>query len=323
MGMDWSSLGQSTLTSAADSALGSVVSLLGASHMRRQQEKLMAKQFGYSQQAFQAENARQDYLLNNSPSIQKQALQAAGYSTADPSGSGFVSGASTNNNTLDVPSVPSVGQMNIPNMGIMSGYGTLVQSKYIDSQTRLNDIEAKFRAKKLGAEIDLLNTEIDQKREAWPTQLAQMKQNLENSVSQGYLTERQAQYVQQQTDNLRESLQGIKLDNKFNEETLSKRVKIVSAQLEDLLKSNRIKEAQALLADYGIVTTSDGLTMMFTSLLSGKADELTSRVVDGFNQLIQALPEVIGQVFTNTFEGLKSAPGKFWKYIKKSFIGID
>ena len=78
--------------SAASSAVAPAVNgFFGAITMRRQfknQKKLMALQNQYDIEAFNRENARQDWLMRNEDSLKRQSLENAGYSTADPNGTG-------------------------------------------------------------------------------------------------------------------------------------------------------------------------------------------------------------------------------------------
>lgn len=316
MGFDWSQFGQGAAASAASGAIGGLFGLIGARSQRKQQEKLMAKQFAYDTKAFAMENARQDFLLKNSALLQKQGLERAGYSTADPEGTGF---QLAGNNTVETPAAPSAAMPFINNVDVAGSMSALASAKLANSQAALNEIESRYRAQKLEGEISRLNLEIDQKREAWPTLLETMKQDLENKVSSGYLTERQAEKTIQETENLRAALQGIKLSNKYDERTLESRVDKVSAEVAGLLKDNRIKEAEAKLADVGILLGADGITMLLSALYSGNADEIVEGLANGFSQLLDALPSAAGTVIKKSFSTLKGLARKGWNKAKNMF----
>lgn len=311
---DWSQFAGGAASSAASGLIGGAFGLIGARVQRKQQEKLMAKQFDYDRQAFEMENARQDWLLKNSALLQKQGLERAGYSTADPEGTGF---QLAGNNTVETPAAPSAAMPFTNNVDVAGSMSALASAKLANSQATLNEIESRYRAQKLEGEIGRLNLEIDQKREAWPTLLETMKQDLENKVSSGYLTERQAEKTVQETENLREALQGVKLSNKYDERTLESRVDKVSAEVAGLLKDNRIKEAEAKLADVGILLGADGITMLLSALYSGNADEILDGLVNGFSQLLDALPSAAGTVLKKSFGALKESGKKVRNWFKE------
>lgn len=143
-GMNWQSIGESALTGGAGAVAGGILGLIGARVQRKQQEKLMAKQFQYQQKAFEMENARQDWLMQNSQSIAKAALQQAGYSTADPNGTGVTPGAT---GTLDSPtqSAPSadIGASAVSGMRAASDLKLAnAQADLMESQKNLYDKQA-------------------------------------------------------------------------------------------------------------------------------------------------------------------------------------
>lgn len=111
---------------------------------------LMDKQNQYNIDAFNRENARQDYLMRNANSIMKQSLQNAGYSTADPNGTG-VSPAGINN--MDVPSNPGMNVgMSAPDLaGIFQSIASArlmqAQATKVESETVEQDIKNELYAK--------------------------------------------------------------------------------------------------------------------------------------------------------------------------------
>ena len=180
-----------------------------------------------------------------------QGLKAAGLSPSDPTGNGYSSSQSPMQQ--DSPSAPSATIPSIPGSDFISAYAALKQAENISSVTRLNEIESNYRARKLEGEIAALNQEIDQKRETFPLIVSNLKQDIESKIASKMLTENQGLEALQRIENLKASLDGIKIDNRYNEKTLLTRISKESAELAGLLKDNRIKEAEAKLADLGIV----------------------------------------------------------------------
>lgn len=86
--MDLKSLGQSVASSASTGALsvggGAIANLISGAIARNN----MNLQNKYNVEQWNREVSRQDYLLANQDLIKKNALRAAGYSTADPNGVG-------------------------------------------------------------------------------------------------------------------------------------------------------------------------------------------------------------------------------------------
>lgn len=70
--------------------IGSIASAIGA-----------RKQWQREKEMFQMQNDRQDWLLQNSALMQKKNLQNAGYSTADPNGTGVTAPSVTSMNPVD------------------------------------------------------------------------------------------------------------------------------------------------------------------------------------------------------------------------------
>lgn len=144
MAVDWSSIGKNPSThSAVGGAVGTLFGLGGQRLNYKYQKWLMSKQFDYQKQAFEMENARQDYLLENANLIAKNALEKAGYSTADPNGTG-VTPAPTGN--LDSPTQPGT-QIDIAQHALqgaqIAASTRLMQSqaKKLDSETEGQDIQ--------------------------------------------------------------------------------------------------------------------------------------------------------------------------------------
>lgn len=95
-------------TAAVSAAGQGAINARSARRSYKFTKKLWAQQNEYNKEAFERENARQDYLLSNIYAINKQALKNAGYSTADPNGTGMQAPSVSN---MDVP---TAGQFDYP-----------------------------------------------------------------------------------------------------------------------------------------------------------------------------------------------------------------
>lgn len=167
----------SAAKSAGIAAVGpSVNGLFGALTMRRQyknQKKLMALQNQYDIEAFNRENARQDWLMMNEDSLKRQSLENAGYSTADPNGTGVTTPPVGN---MDVPGTPTAPLLSMsPGSDFVNAFTAMRQSELIDSVKRKNEAEAnkaeqeaegqqltnKYIMPRNEAELDKICAEID------------------------------------------------------------------------------------------------------------------------------------------------------------------
>lgn len=274
----------------------------GAKIGYEKQKKLMALQNQYSIDAFNRSNARQDELLGTAPTLAVQGLKAAGLSPSDPTGNGYSSSQSPMQQ--DSPSAPSATIPSIPGSDFISAYAALKQAENISSVTRLNEIESNYRARKLEGEIAALNQEIDQKRETFPLIVSNLKQDVESKIASKMLTENQGLEALQRIENLKASLDGIKIDNRYNEKTLLTRISKESAELAGLLKDNRIKEAEAKLADLGIVLGHDGLTMFLSAVLNGKGDKIISELAGAIGKMVGSLPGAAGTLLKSVVDSL-------------------
>lgn len=163
--------------------------LFGAITMRRQyknQKKLMAQQNQYDIEAFNRENARQDWLMLNEDSLKRQSLENAGYSTADPNGTGVTTPAVGNMDTPGTPTAPLLSGS--PGTDFVNAFNAMRQAELIDSVKRKNEAEAK-KAEEEGKGIAIQNEYIRPRSEA---EVKQILQDIELKKKQGKLTEVQA-----------------------------------------------------------------------------------------------------------------------------------
>ena len=82
------------------------------------------------------------------------------------------------------------------------------------------------------------------------------------------------------------------------------RISKESAELAGLLKDNRIKEAEAKLADLGIVLGHDGLTMFLSAVLNGKGDKIISELAGAIGKMVGSLPGAAGTLLKSVVDSL-------------------
>ena len=223
MGAFGQSLGQSAATGAVNSAVsglfGALNSAVGARMNYKYQKKLMKLQNQYDIEAFNRENQRQDWLLQNTAALTKQGLRNAGYSTADPNGVGVTT---PQTNTQDVPSGTFV-PYSTPNLpDAASSYASLKQGQLTDanarlmiSQAKLNEIEADKRAEKIQADIDLARQTVTNMQEKLPEELHVLQATKEKLVSEKQLNDKQQQVYDQQVLQLEQVVKGLTIENEY------------------------------------------------------------------------------------------------------------
>lgn len=167
--MDLAKIGESAITGGAGSIIGAGLGMLGSVVQRRQQEKLMEKQWQYQKKAFQMENERQDWLMQNSQSIAKAALAQAGYSTADPNGTG-VTAAATGSMESPSQSPPSAdigvaalqGAQVAANIKLANAQAAKIESE-TDYQKMYNELYAAYGKDQLLAALQNLDEDTQLK----------------------------------------------------------------------------------------------------------------------------------------------------------------
>lgn len=119
-----------------------------------------------STKAFQLENERQDYLMQNSQSIAKAALAQAGYSTADPNGTG-VTAAPTGSMDSPTQSSPSAdigmaalqGAQVAANIKLANAQAAKISSE-TDYQKMYNELYSIYGKATMKATLDNLNEDV-------------------------------------------------------------------------------------------------------------------------------------------------------------------
>lgn len=292
--MDWDSLAASALSGAMNQLGGLASSAVGSQLGYANSKKLLKEQNKYALEAWQRNNERQEWLLKNINSLQKQSLRNAGYSTADPNGTGT--------------SAPSVTPFDTPKgsftpVSVGGGLGIdFVGSQLLKSQLQLN----KSLSKEHLTNVEKLQQDIDFAKQQFPETLANLKANTQNLVSQKELNEHQAKNLDKAYEQMDVVIQGLRIDNNFKSDMSWAQINQMVAQTALLLKEGRIKEAEAKLADKGILLGADGLTTLISCIANGKADDVINQLANGLAQLLGALPSAIKTFFDAMIDQGKS-----------------
>lgn len=102
------SSGMGAAISAGSGIMSGLLSLAGQKRQYKYQKKLMAEQQKNNKESFEAQNKREDWLLQHQPELMKRGLQNAGFSAADPNGIGYSLAATPSMDSVGLPASQAV-----------------------------------------------------------------------------------------------------------------------------------------------------------------------------------------------------------------------
>lgn len=266
-------------------------------------DKTAAKQWNYQQKQMALENQynRANFSLANNTDIdkmlngeryKKQALKNAGYSAADPNGTGVSVGGSTLN-PLNTPS--SSGVPAVTGSGFNGSLLAASQARNLDSQSALNNIEAQYRGRILGLSADNAAIELKTKQESLQPILDQYKANIDYLVSSKQVNEAQAKYLVENASKLVEETNGIKLNNSWINRLNNQEMRLKSSEIKNnfanatrALQNGRFDKVVADLAENGIIVGADWFTQVAALSNSDHGRDLASKVVSLFTDTIES-----------------------------------
>lgn len=326
--MDWSSFLENYAQSALESGLNATYQFALSSGTYRKQKKLLNEQAKLQQEYYQLQNARQDYLLQNADMIRKQSLARAGYSTADPNGTG-----TTPAQTMSVPNVSTPG-FSMPNINA-SSVRDIASMHLEESQADYYDALRR----KTQSEAEILELDLQKYRDTYETQVASImsqyynltKQNRKLDTEIDYtsgqtskiederkLLQKQASEVEERIKNFAASTANIRIDTKFKQATFDDRVKTITTELEKLQYEKDIagstviiKRVESQLAEVGILN-GQGMIQTLCSLAALGRGDLAVKGISQFLQsalqsLTQELPSVLGTFINSAYKIIEDA----------------
>jgi len=304
MGFDPSSLlnntAQGAATSLVSGAIGQGFSALSAARDWKYAKKLMARQHAYELENLAAQDKYQRQLAVDASSLRKRSLQNAGYSTADPEGTGTVaptvSAPSSSASGMSISQTPTFA----PGMTVTD----LANANLMNSQADLNKIEAQYRAKKLSGEVGLLNAQISEIKETLPEKVSNIKAQTEKLVADKKLSEEQANQVIEATKKITEEVGLLKIDKKYRADLNDWQVKKLQNEVRKLSAEGRFEEVKAELADYGIIVGADWMTQLAAVIHKGTAGALIDQIVDTVKQIFSKVGEYGPGVIDSILNGI-------------------
>lgn len=264
---------------------------ISAAQQYKRQKKLMSQQHQYELENLAAQDKYQRALQVDSASMLKESLRNAGYSTADPNGSGVtpaaVSGPSTSASGSAGEFAASLGDG-------ASSFSALQAGELSRSQAELNRIEAKVRERKLNSEIAKNEIEAESMRQKLPQEVDILKQEVRNKAQDWNLNEKKIQEIDANIERLSAVAQGVKIDNRYKPWMLEGEVTKLQRECDVLLQEGRYKAVEAKLAEFGILVGADWFSTCAAIASQGKGDELTNAMAHMISTVMQSLPSAAG-----------------------------
>lgn len=317
MGFDPSALlnntSQGAATSLVSGAIGQGFSALSAARDWKYAKKLMAKQHAYELENLAAQDKYQRQLAVDASSLRKRSLQNAGYSTADPEGTGTVaptvSAPSSSASGMSISQTPTFA----PGMTVTD----LANANLMNSQADLNKIEAKWRAQKLEGEVGKLNAEIKSILEKLPLEKDQLQKDIDLKLSQQDVNKETAARIHEEIDKVFEETKGIKIDNQFRFDMKAEELAKLKNEVNILIKEGRIKELEATLADKGVLVNSNWFATLASIVLSGSTGQVLGDISSSITTIISQFPDMLGSLFTDIYNMIADLPEKVLQQINK------
>ena len=320
-GSDLLNLAPSATVQAGGSILGSVIGAITAGRQAKKQYKynqaLMQQQHQYELENMSELERIQRGIAVDSSLLRRQALEKAGYNAADPEGTGTIaptmSGASTSaSGGFSMPGSPYI--------DMASGISAVSNAQLTSSQARLNDIEAQYRAKKLGLENALLEQKIKEIAKTLPERVNVLVSNWKLNQSQLDVNDAKIDEIRKHIDQLVSQTEGIRIDNKYKDQMNQNTIDRIHAEVVKLVHEGNIKGIEDRLAQVGILVNSNWLTQMMAAMHLGSGTEIMNDIVNTISGMIAEIPGAISQVLGSVIDAIAGnivdVPKNVWEKIK-------
>lgn len=284
---NWSDVAKSTAigsgVSAASGLIGGIMSMIGSRRQYKNQKKLMAIQNNYDIAAFEREKEAQkelsQYMAVNSNPWLKTSLQNAGYSTADPNGTG-VQTAGVSAPSMDVPGTPTA-----PYVDYAAPWQSISQSALAMAQIANLNADTK----KKGSENDIIQLDLQNYRDTYQERVNTIK-------SEYYNLTKQNKKLDSEIDNLAQATANIEVDTRFKEATFDANKEKLFNELSLLVKENKIKQIESKLADYGIILGASDIGTILSIAASNKGAEAAEMFGKFIGSVVGAIPRALGEM---------------------------
>lgn len=298
--MDWNAFLENMAQSSIESGINATYQFALSSGTYRKQKKLLEKQAALQKDYYNLQNQRQDYLLANADLIRKRSLDRAGYSTADPQGTGTIPAQS-----MQVPSVSTPGH-SMPTINA-SSIRDIASSDLAESQAKYYEVMAG----KESTQNELLKLELQKFKDTYETQVQQVEAEFNKTLAETSLNQQQKFTLVEQAKKLQADAANIELDTQFNKATFDKRREMLNKEVAKLAAEGKFEAVKAKLAESGIVVGLDTFGQIAALALSGKASGTFDAIQNFIKGIFKGVPEFIIELFDSFTEGISNMmPGE-------------
>lgn len=313
--MSWLDVGQNLVLDTGQSLLNAFAGIGNSIYGSKVNEKLMEKQQQLARENFDYELAAQKRLMKENASLQKYGLQAAGYSTADPSGTGFQQLSTPG---MSDPSNPTV------NPGFeapqLSGiYQSVAQARLVNSQARLNEIDAITRGKSNEVQLKMLENDFQASSETLQTRIDTVKAQYQNLIKNNAKLDKEINQFTESIKNLQINNEILESTKEWKKKGAEQEYKKQVEEYKLLVKQNNIKAIEEKLANNGIMLGMDGITSLISIASQGKGGDVAELLGDLLGDVLSSIPKAIASALSGFLEGVQETfdlPGKIknaWK----------
>lgn len=281
------------VSSLIDFGLGQIA----ARKQYKNQKKLMKMSHEYELENMATQDQYQRNLMVDANRLQKQSLQNAGYSTADPNGTGF---EAPNMSMPGTSASGSAAMGQVPSTA--ANYSALMSGEYNASVARLNDIEAQYRAKELEGRIGLYKEQIAQIKETLPQQVALLKEQVQKVATDKKLSQKHIEQFGALISKLEAETKGINIDNNYKDQLNEKTINKLASEASLLWKQGKVEAVKAKLADYGILVGADWFTTLASILATGHEGDLSDLVISKLKEFFGGMPTTAKSIFDTILE---------------------
>lgn len=259
------------------------------------------------QNQFEAQNTRQDYLLQNQASIQKQSYMDAGLNPAlmnqGVTSLGAVSSPSGGNSS---GSTVSSGQNSIlPFMDfLLSKKKNDAEVGLLNEEQRSKQIENNHKEDYWNLTIQQMQTQLKEAQATLDDKIDQVNVNLEIAYKESELKDWQILEAQKSLDKLIDETKSIQIDNKYKDAVNANSLKKICAETRKLVAECSFEETKSYLASKGILIGSNWLTQLLSVSAIGAGTDFANDWMQLMKDMSGALGEGIGDVMQAVAGGM-------------------
>lgn len=308
--------GEIGLTAMKQAGINTAQGVIGSGIQSLFNLGLMRREHKYQKKMLALQDQYQRKMIQDQPGLIKAGLMQAGYSTADPAGTG------TTAPTVSAPGSAASGQVGMPSIpGIDLGVleQNKAQARNLNSLARLNEIDAEWREKQNRSEVENMNAKTKEILDTLPQRIAILDQELQNKRAELHLNEEQAKKVSEETKLCIEQIAAIQIENKYRDKKEYYNAESAAEAFRKLAFEADVEGMKAYLSQYGIISGYN-LIETIASLALSSDGEVLELINSNMQSVIKMLPDVVGQSVDSLFSTLFHVPKTILSKIRDNAI---